>query len=781
MGRQCRSAALEAAVHRTLQRSAAARRASSVANLFRGLSVACVFAVPLASLAAELPVACVSGACGVNGPASWITQGSANATIAGNSLTINQATSNATYNWQSFNISSDGSVEFKQPDASAIALNRIFQSDPSRIFGSLSANGRIYLLNQNGIVFGAGAQVNVGGLVASSLDITPQALEVGIARAGSRDAAAFTQRRGPDGKLLPAGDVTVEAGAKLSSPAGQILLFAPNVTNRGEIATPDGQTILAAGQSVYLAASDDPNVRGLLVEVGIDPPVDGQPASSVTNGEAANSTRSVNDLVGRISADRGNVTLAGFAVNQLGRVTATTSVRANGSVRLLARGAVRPALPPDSGDLRGGDLVIGSNSLTQVALDADSSTTVDVNTQPRSQIEMSGRNVTLRSDAMVQAHAGNIEITAASQPGVPVDNYTPEPDDSRILIESGAKLDVSGVSVDLPVERNSLRVELRGSQFADSPLQRDGALRGQAVYVDIRTSGTRADGSTWQGTPVGDVSGDIGLIARNVSERSLAGGSVTLTSQGAVMLAQNSGVDLSGGQINWQAGYVRTTQVLGADGVIYDIGAADRDRIYVGTVDQRTVHDQRWGTSATYTLYGSADRGRYEAGYVEGKDAGTLSIVAPRAIVDGQVVANTTIGSQQRLPATTFATGLYRPYNQLPLGAQLSLGLQPQTGTNYLMGDVTVDRGPLLSEIHLPDGSAFDPHTQTLPSEFITTWLRPDLFGEDAITRLRVFANGEFKLPATTVLNLPGGSSLQVTAGRVDVRGSVRSPGGTVE
>ncbi|HKE93554.1 MAG TPA: hypothetical protein VKB34_04545, partial [Povalibacter sp.] len=85
------------------------------------------------------------------------------------------------------------------------------------------------------------------------------------------------------------------------------------------------------------------------------------------------------------------------------------------------------------------------------------------------------------------------------------------------------------------------------------------------------------------------------------------------------------------------------------------------------------------------------------------------------------------------------------------------------------------------SEIHLPDGSAFDPHTQTLPSEFVTTWLRPDLFGEDAVTRLRVFANGEFKLPATTVLNLPGGSSVQVTAGRVDVQGSVRSPGGTVE
>ncbi len=87
-------------------------------------------------------------------------------------------------------------------------------------------------------------------------------------------------------------------------------------------------------------------------------------------------------------------------------------------------------------------------------------------------------------------------------------------DESRLFVDRHTVLDVSGASTTLSVERNSLRVELRGSQVQDSPLQRDGALRGKTVYIDIRKHGTRADGSTWQGTPLADVSGNISAIHR---------------------------------------------------------------------------------------------------------------------------------------------------------------------------------------------------------------------------------------------------------------------------
>ena len=86
--------------------------------------------------------------------------------------TINQSTQNTVINWQSFNILQGQTVQFVQPDTSSVALNRIVGSDASSIFGTLSANGQVFLVNPNGILFAPGASVNVGGLVASTLNIS---------------------------------------------------------------------------------------------------------------------------------------------------------------------------------------------------------------------------------------------------------------------------------------------------------------------------------------------------------------------------------------------------------------------------------------------------------------------------------------------------------------------------------------------------------------------------------------------------------------------------------
>ena len=180
-----------------------------------------------ASLAQELPVPCAGTACGANGPATWVTDGSVTGSIAGNAFNINQATQSATLNWASFNIGENGVVNFNQPDSSSVAINNIFQSDPSQIFGALNANGQVYLINQNGILFGETAQVNVGGMIASSLGLTPQAIENGIVGASQQSAPAFAAFVDADGNALPSGAVTVENGAFLGAEGGQILLFAP--------------------------------------------------------------------------------------------------------------------------------------------------------------------------------------------------------------------------------------------------------------------------------------------------------------------------------------------------------------------------------------------------------------------------------------------------------------------------------------------------------------------------------------------------------------------------
>ena len=312
-------------------------------------------------------------------------------------------------NWKSFNISKDGTVIFNQPDASSVVLNRIFQADPSRIAGALQSNGRIYLLNQNGIIFAEGAQVNVGGLLASSLDFSPAALQNGLTLAGT--SPALQPFVDANGNPVLGGPVRVEAGASLNSTKGQIFLFAPEVANAGNISTPDGQTILAAGQRIFLLASTDPNLRGLFVEVG-----DG---GTVTNGDTF--TGAASSTVAKISADRGNVTLAGAIVRQAGAISATTSVRANGSIRLQARDTERQELASNPTQFltaeRGGELELAAGSTTSVTLDSSSTeTTVDVNAQPQSSVDLAGKKIRIDAGAQVRATAGRITAVAATSP-----------------------------------------------------------------------------------------------------------------------------------------------------------------------------------------------------------------------------------------------------------------------------------------------------------------------------------------------------------------------------
>ncbi|MDB5694024.1 MAG: filamentous hemagglutinin, partial [Alphaproteobacteria bacterium] len=101
-----------------------------------------------------------------------VTAGSATIAAGGQNVTINQTSQQAAINWQSFSIGKDNQVVFVQPNANSVALNRVLGPDPSLILGSLQAYGKVFLINPNGILFGRGANVNVGGLVASTLGLS---------------------------------------------------------------------------------------------------------------------------------------------------------------------------------------------------------------------------------------------------------------------------------------------------------------------------------------------------------------------------------------------------------------------------------------------------------------------------------------------------------------------------------------------------------------------------------------------------------------------------------
>jgi filamentous hemagglutinin family protein len=228
------------------------------------------------------------------------------ASIAGGSgtTTITQTTQNVAINWQSFSIGQTEAVTFVQPNSSSVALNRVLGSDPSSIMGSLSANGKVFLLNPNGILFGNGAQVNVGGLVASTL---------GLADADFM-AGRYNFTGGGNGTVLNQGTI--------NAPGGYVALLGANVSNEGVIAARLGTVVLAAGNAITLDVAGD----GLL---------------NVTVNQGA-----VNALVqngGLIQADGGRVLLTAQAagdllqsvVNNTGLIQAQSIQNRNGQISLL--------------------------------------------------------------------------------------------------------------------------------------------------------------------------------------------------------------------------------------------------------------------------------------------------------------------------------------------------------------------------------------------------------------------------------------------------------------
>ncbi len=167
-----------------------------------------------------------------------VTVGSGNISQSGLTTTINQHSQNLSLNWQSFNIGADSTVNFVQPDAQSIAVNRIADANGSVILGRLNANGQVFLINPNGVLFGQGAQVNVGGLVASTLNIDDGELAGGTRHFGGNDSGR--------GSVVNRGTINAAKG-------GYVALLGPQVTNQGTLNAPGGTVALAGGNAVTLS------------------------------------------------------------------------------------------------------------------------------------------------------------------------------------------------------------------------------------------------------------------------------------------------------------------------------------------------------------------------------------------------------------------------------------------------------------------------------------------------------------------------------------------------
>ena len=159
---------------------------------------------------------------------------------SGATTTITQSSANLSLDWQTFNIAPQETVNFLQPSATAIAVNRIFDNNGTQILGHLNANGQIYLINPNGVLFGHGAQVDVGGLVASTLDLNNASLS-GSSRSFSGNGA---------GSIVNQGTINANNG-------GYVALLGNSVSNQGLISAQLGAVALGGGSAETLTFSGD--------------------------------------------------------------------------------------------------------------------------------------------------------------------------------------------------------------------------------------------------------------------------------------------------------------------------------------------------------------------------------------------------------------------------------------------------------------------------------------------------------------------------------------------
>jgi|GEM_PF-944584 len=233
-----------------------------------------------------------------------VTAGAAAVATVGQVMTVRQTTDRAAVSWESFSVGSGHAVQFEQPSARSVLLNRVVGADPSVIQGSLTANGRVFLLNPNGILFSPTSQVNVGGLVASTLAMTDADFMAGrYALAGASSSAVVNQ-----------GNVVAQPDGQ----GGFVVLVAAKVLNEGSISAAQGSVRLAAAGKVTLSLG---GVVGLVLEQGaVDALVANGGAIRAPGGDVLLTATAAGDLPSATVNHTGLIEAQTLATGEKGRI-----------------------------------------------------------------------------------------------------------------------------------------------------------------------------------------------------------------------------------------------------------------------------------------------------------------------------------------------------------------------------------------------------------------------------------------------------------------------------
>ena len=725
-------------------------------------------------------------------------------------VTVNQTQSRALLSWNSFNVGANTTLTFNQQgNADWIAVNRVVGGidpltgliDPSRdprpsqILGSIKADGSVFVLNRSGVMFGANAQVDLHSLLVSSLELGSAT----VPASGTTQRAVSLRERNDSflarGLIVESvsglvssvagethGDVTVGRGARINAKGGFVILAAPNVSSAGEIKTTvGGQVSLEAGTQVDATVSSgsadsvDPDVRGLIL-------------SSLGGGTV--------DVSGSIEAPQGFISLGTDLAGSIlmnGVLFSTTSVSRNGKISLL-----------------GGTVSIGDGAAISITPDtsgatipqsADSvaafkSSAIDIGSRlaqlnngrigtvtGSSRFDLLPAAISLGKNAIISAPNATVSIGGRAGDATRFSDEIAGLGSASASIGENAVIDVSGVAdVALDASRNVLEVSpAKRNELRDTPTYRDPTtdgsftLNGATLFVDPRLSGVRADGVAWVGSPLIEAGSLLAQTGITASELMTRGGNVTLATLGSrtrpvdgittprIDIASSATIDFSGGWVRYAAGLVQYSKLLSADGRVIDIGRADpNDRFVAIGGGFREAFPQLSDpvVYANSVLTGAS----FQQGYVEGRDAGTLTIRTPAGSLDGTLHGDAVAGERQ-IAAGQAATA----------ASKVAGDLRKLQATNNQLASAGMLR------IQAIPGADIVVSAAQAPSSSGTILLNADRLNAAGLGGLSLQTSGKVSVDASTDLKLASGGVFNIDAGRqIRIDGKVSTPGGTI-
>ncbi|MCB1231143.1 MAG: filamentous hemagglutinin N-terminal domain-containing protein [Verrucomicrobiae bacterium] len=404
----------------------------------------------------------------------------------GGQLLINQMSQKAVINWENFSINAGELTRFVQPSTDSAALNRVVSGNPSAIHGALQANGKLLLINPNGILVGAGGSIDVNGLVLSTLDVGDAEFMAGGDMIFKGNSGAGVQNFG-----------------RINAIGGDVFLIGNSVTNAGSISA-TGTVGLAAGEEVLVTANPDANGERVFV----------RPVGNGSGGTGVTNSGSIEGAAVELKA-HGN--LYALAINNSGSIRATGASRSGGGVFLRApggqvdnSGSIRATMPGGNG---GRILIEGAIVNAGGTIDASG-----IGQGKGGEVTLSGEQIAVTGRVAADGSSGG-SVTIGG-PGSSVSVASSAQISANGSTDGGGEVAISGVSVDVA---GGARIEANGAANAGSILV-DGTTGSNAFGGSATAIGNLEGGSV---KIIGDAI-QVAESARVDVSGNLGGGSIEI-------------------------------------------------------------------------------------------------------------------------------------------------------------------------------------------------------------------------------------------------------------